>query len=253
MEQQLREAAARDLFTERVNDLGAAAIAEPSSLDEIVAGFGLSVATVDGVTEAAGTGPFNYAHVREAAFAPDVLDQGFNSGAVEFGDSRALVMRVVERNEARLQDLADVAETVTATLTQQQAATNAYQSFSTALEQAKAGESTAKIAAGAGLSWVVKAKQRRGEVDLPPAIARAAFTLPVPAEGGKSVGEATLASGANVVVTVTQVEDGDVSRLSDTEVQGIKRYLENRAARLDFASIYQSLEDQADITRPQLN
>ena len=78
----------------------------------------------------------------------------------------------------------------------------------------------------------------------------AVFALPRPSDG-KRVGEATEASGTRYVVTVTRVQDGDVSTMTESEITGLQGILANRTSSLDFEGFYNSLEASASIDRPE--
>ena len=78
----------------------------------------------------------------------------------------------------------------------------------------------------------------------------AAFELPRPGEGGKQVGSATGTGGTRYVVTVTRVQDGELSAMAESDITSVRSLLENRTASVDFEGFYNSLEADASIDRP---
>ena len=90
----------------------------------------------------------------------------------------------------------------------------------------------------------------RNASDVPQAVLRAAFDLPRPSEGEKSVGEASLGEDGLAVVTVTRVKDGDIVIMAEREIEDLRGFLDDRAANLDFAAFYSTLEQEASIDRP---
>ena len=85
---------------------------------------------------------------------------------------------------------------------------------------------------------------------MPQSVLKAAFSLPRPILGKKSLGEAVLSDGDKMIVTVTRVKDGDISTMSDTDIEKIKLDLEGRSSELDFAAMYNTLEAESSIKRP---
>jgi hypothetical protein len=51
------------------------------------------------------------------------------------------------------------------------------------------------------------------------------------------------------VVTVTRVQDGSVDTLTKDELDGLRRLVADRTARLDFGGFYETLEREASIRR----
>jgi hypothetical protein len=116
-------------------------------------------------------------------------------------------------------------------------------------ERLEAGENVSAIADDYGLVWQTYELIRRNQPGVPQEVLGAAFGLPRPGEG-KSVGSAQGADGTRYLITVTRVQDGDLATMSESEIDSMRRFLVERASRLDFESFYQALEDDASIDRP---
>ena len=249
IEQRLREREARDLFADLVRDLDNLAFEESGSLTGLEEAFGLERQTLEGVTRDSGGGPFAAAELREAVFAPDVLNDGNNTAAIEHGDGRAVVARVVEHQPPQLKPLAEARPQIESMLVRQaaqQALTEAHQS---ALARVQAGDSTAAVAEDYGLAWRTLEEVRRVDDRALPPVLEAAFSLPRPPTDGKSVGVASLDGAGEAIVTVTRVVEGDSSVLADAEVDGLRQLLLTRNQRLDFEALYQGYLADADISR----
>ncbi len=119
-----------------------------------------------------------------------------------------------------------------------------------ALTRLRAGERVSRVADDYGLEWQTVQLAVRDQRSIPREVVQFAFTLPRPTQGDKSLGEAALSSGDKTIVTVTRVLDGDMSTMSEAEVQAVKSELENRSSQMDFAALYQTLKDEASIKRP---
>ena len=248
IEQRLREQAARDLFADRVRELDNLAFEQNESLAGIEEALGLERQVVEGVTRSSG-GVFASDELREAVFAPDVLEDGNNTAAIEQGDDRAVVARVLSHQPRQLRPLADVRPEIEALLVRQSARQALAEAHGSALARVEAGESTAAVADDYGLSWQTVESARRADERVPAAVLEAAFAMPRPPEDGKSVGFASLNEEGEAVVTVTRVVEGDAAALADAELDGLRQLLLARGQRLDFEALYQSYLADADISR----
>ena len=248
IEQRLREQAARDLFADRVRELDNLAFERNESLAGIEEALGLERQVVEGVTRSSG-GVFASDELREAVFAPDVLEDGNNTAAIEQGDDRAVVARVLSHQPRQLRPLADVRPEIEALLVRQSARQALAEAHESALARVEAGESTAAVADDYGLSWQTVESARRADERVPAAVLEAAFAMPRPPEDGKSVGFASLNEEGEAVVTVTRVVEGDAAALADAELDGLRQLLLARGQRLDFEALYQSYLADADISR----
>ena len=248
IEQRLREQAARDLFADRVRELDNLAFEQNESLAGIEEALGLERQVVEGVTRSSG-GVFASDELREAVFAPDVLEDGNNTAAIEQGGDRAVVARVLSHQPRQLRPLADVRPEIEALLVRQSARQALAEAHESALARVEAGESTAAVADDYGLSWQTVESARRADERVPAAVLEAAFAMPRPPEDGKSVGFASLNEEGEAVVTVTRVVEGDAAALADAELDGLRQLLLARGQRLDFEALYQSYLADADISR----
>jgi peptidyl-prolyl cis-trans isomerase D len=249
IEERLRRAQADSLFDERVRELDNLAFERPNDLAGVAAEFGLEARRLDGVKRGEGADPFGSEALREAVFAADVLDKGFNTPVVEAEPGRAVVARVVQRHPAEPIPLAEVADELRERMVSERAAELAEEARAAAQARVEAGESVAEVARAYGLNWQRFEAVTRGAADIPRDILDAAFRLDRPAEGDKSVGAARLSGGGGAVVTVTRVQDGTLEALTQEETAELRRLVAERVARLDFGGFYETLERNASIRR----
>ncbi len=247
----LQESRARANFSAKLRELDRIAFEQPDSLDGVVEAIGAPLVTVTGVAENSGTAPFDVAATRASVFAEKVLTGDENTPALDLGDERGLIARVVQRYEPELRPLADVQSDIEAQLRQDKAQAAANLAFASALSRVEAGESVVDVAQDYNLTWQSGDAVPRTSVTMPQEIVTAAFALPPPSATAKVVGSAELASGGNAIVTVTALRDGDYGAMTERERQGLQSYLNNRAAQLDFVSLYTSFEDAASIDKPE--
>ncbi|MCY4214573.1 MAG: SurA N-terminal domain-containing protein [Gammaproteobacteria bacterium] len=249
LEERLRRAAAEALFTERMRELDSLAFENNDSLTAVAEALGLEVQRVEGISRTIGDAVFANADIREALFAADVLLDGNNTAALEYGANRAVVARVDEHHASVLKALDEVRPQIEALLVERTAQARLAEAFDAALARVRAGDGVAAVADEHGLAWQTLEAAGRTDPRPPPEVAEAAFALSRPEAGGKSVGAAALGAGGKAIVTVTRVVEGDVSALADSELDGLRELFVTRSETLDYEALYQGYLADADISR----
>lgn len=249
IEMGLRRSEAERLFIDQVRELDNLAFEQPEDLAGISTALGLEIQTAEGISRTSGSGVFGNTTLRESLFTSEVLDQGFNSPAVEYLEGRAVVSRIMLRHEPETIPFETVAEDIRAGIAGEQARLALKSAHEDALVRVQSEENVSVIANDLGLSWQTRGLARRNEIGVPPEVLSAAFELTRPITG-KQVGSAQGADGTRYVITMTRVEDGDLSTMTETEIQGMRQFLANRAQTMDFDGYYQALESDASISRP---
>jgi peptidyl-prolyl cis-trans isomerase D len=246
--ERLRLEQAEELFATRVRDLDQWAFEAPESLDLIVAEMGLVVQHSSDITRDEGEGVFAERALREAAFATEVLDQGFNSAVVEL-DGRAYVVRVATYYEPEQRPLESVAEDLRAQIANELAGDLARDAADEALERLEAGEGVTQVALTHGLDWQRVEGARRQMPDVDPRILQAAFGLDRPHDDDRAVGITQLADGSQAVVVVTGVTDGDYAALTENEQRAIRAQMDRRTGNLDLDGFFETARDESSISR----
>ena len=242
--------AARELFRERLRELDNLAFEMHDSLDDIGSQLGLALQRAARVTRTDGPGIFANAALRDALFQPDALEGGNNTPAVEYEEHRAVVGRVLERYPAALKPLEEVRAEIEALLIEQAARAALVEARAAALAQLEAGAGAGEVTAAYDLEWQTFELAERTGGDAPAQVLAAAFDLPRPAQGGRSLGEASLGAQGAAIVTVTRVQEGDLATLPEAELEGLRSFAATRRGNLDFAALQRALEADADIERP---
>ncbi len=249
LEERLRRAAAEALFAERMRELDSLAFENNDSLAAAAEAFGLEIQRVEGVSRTAGDAVFADADIREALFAADVLLDGNNTAALEYGANRAVVARVDEHHASVLKALDEVRPQIEALLVERTARARLAEASDAALARVRAGDGVAAVADEHGLAWQTLEAATRTDPRPPPEVTQTAFALSRPAAGGKSVGAAGLGAGDKAIVTVTRVVEGDASALADSELDGLRELFVTRSETLDYEALYQGYLADADISR----
>ncbi|MEM9742619.1 MAG: SurA N-terminal domain-containing protein [Pseudomonadota bacterium] len=248
----LKREAAVGLLDERARELDSLAFENPDSLDELVAFTGGSLREATGITEGSGEGPFAESAVREALFSSDVLDAGANSPALRLADGTVLVARVMDQQPPEQKPLDSVAEEIRTLLVSERAEDRMREAQAAALAALKAGAATDAVANEYGLSWNVVENLTQSTADgLDRGILRAAFLAPAPAANDKTIVEADLSTGGRSILAVSDVRFGDYNALSEAEQADLRRALRSRTEQSDFLSVYRTIEDGSNVTRPE--
>ena len=251
IEDGLRRLQASQLFTDRIRELDNLAFEQPESLSGISEALGLEIKNAQGISRTTGSGIFGNVQLREAIFSDEVLLNGYNSAAIEYIENRAVVARVGNRHEPEPIPLEEVSEEIKSVIVAELARAEIDVAHTAALARIKAGESVAEVADDHGLRWQTVELARRTQPGVPREVLQTAFSLERPAdEVAKVVGEASSVAGEKYVVTVTRVEDGDVSTMAESEINTVRGLLANRVSNVDFEGFYRTLENDASISRP---
>ncbi|MCZ6458666.1 MAG: SurA N-terminal domain-containing protein [Gammaproteobacteria bacterium] len=251
IEDRLRRLQASQLFTDRIRELDNLAFEQPESLSGISEALGLEIKNAQGISRTTGSGIFGNVQLREAIFSDEVLLNGNNSAAIEYIENRAVVARVGNRHEPEPIPLEEVSEEIKSVIVAELARAEINVAHTAALARIKAGESVAEVADDHGLRWQTVELARRTQPGVPREVLQTAFSLERPAdEVTKVVGEASSVAGEKYVVTVTRVEDGDVSTMAESEINTVRGLLANRVSNVDFEGFYRTLENDASISRP---
>ncbi len=244
----VREASAGDLFTERVLELERLAFEERYSLTSTAEQMALEVQVVERVSQSDDRGipQMGRPEVLQTLFSGDVLD-GFNSEAVNL-DDEVLIVRVRQVHDPEPVPLESVTDDIRSTLVREAAMGEIELALESGLARLEAGESVADIARSFGSTWQNFPLVRRVTPDVPASVLDAAFRLPRPVEGEKSVGSATIENGI-ALITVTNVVQGEMNTTEDAEIQQLRVLGEQRSSRFDFDGFYSAAAEEIGISR----
>ena len=220
---------------------------DPSTLDNAAAELKLTVQRAGPFPRGGGAGVFSNPDVQRAVFSDSVLVEGLVSDLVEISPGHGVALRVSEHVPAATRPLDEVRAQVAAAVRAERQAELGKEALDKALAAidsiqalrtyAEANELEVRNVEGAG----------RGGATVDPAIARAAFALPHPAEGGASIGSAHLVGGANAVIALTGVEAADLSKVEATQRDMLRTQLSQTFASMEATELVKALRREAKI------
>lgn len=222
------------------------------SLEPAAEALGLELKTSEWIDRNGGEGILANRKVIAAAFSDDVLREGLNSELIEpeRNELLAVVLRVVEHEEASAKPLDQVKDEIVKTLRDQRAAEAAQAAAAELVKQMESGSDPAMTAGqfettDAGLI-------SRDAPQVPPGVRDLAFTMPRPLSGAGSYASQALANGDAAVVSVSEVVDGSIDGLDQAALDEERRNLKQAIAGTYYDQLLADLESRSRIERKQL-
>ncbi|HEX8596092.1 MAG TPA: SurA N-terminal domain-containing protein [Pseudomonas sp.] len=233
-------------FVEATKQLEDAAF-ESSDLVQPAQDLGLKIQTTAPFGRDGGEGLTANRAVLQAAFSPEVLEEGSNSNALELDPETVVVVRSKEHRQPAQLPLESVASVIRAQLIKEHASA----AVKAKGEALLAGLRDGKVPVAAkqdGQSWKVMEAVTRSQEGVEPAVLQALFRMPKPEGKDKpAFTSLTLADGSYVIVRLNGVNQAAAP--SDEEKAQYRRFLASRAGQQDFAAYRAQLESKAKIER----
>ena len=249
MRAEYRSDKAEQAFVERVEIMTTLAFENADSLEAVADALGLTANLSDWTSPqtSANSGIGRNPAVLAAAFSPDVLQEGFNSEAIELDPSRVVVLRVAELRPSKQQPLEEVRDRIESVLVAREARKLAADSGRVLLARLDDGEDKQRVAGDAQLEWSGESERLRASTDADASITSSVFRMARPASGQYVYGGTVSASGDFVVVALKEVIDGSISDEDEEQRKAVKRNLEVEAGRASYDAVVRTLRDNADV------
>lgn len=225
---------------------------ENTSLEPVAAEMKLEVKTTDWFTREGGPGIAGIEAIKQAAFSPEVLQDGENSKPIPASEDALVVVHKAEHEPGRQRTLEEVKDAVRETLVSEGAAKLAREAADTLVTKVKAGEGLREAAAAQGLTPQFDGEAQRGQAELDGAIADAAFRMPRPAKGATHVEAITTGNGSTSVIALSEVSDpprpDDATLSGEGALQGRVR---DSLAGAEFGAYRKAVEDEIEVEKVQ--
>ena len=220
---------------------------EASDLAQPAQELGLKVQTSPAFGREGGEGITANRAVIQAAFSPEVMEEGSNSAGIELDPETVVVIRAKEHLKPSQLPLESVAANIRAQLAKEHASA-AVQVKGEALITGLRDGKVALAKSQDGQDWKVLEAVTRNQDGIDPVELQALFRMVKPeAKDRPTYGSVTLADGSFVVLRLNGVNEG--SAATDEEKAAYRRFLASRAGQQDYAAYRKLLEAKADITR----
>ena len=249
--EELRLRESEDSFYSRATELADRAFDAFDELATVATQMELPLQTFAGFTRSGSVSPFaDSAAVVQAAFSPEVLEQGQNSGPIELADDHVLVLRVSAHHPPAEQPFEAVRDEVEQALIRAEAerlAADAAQQFVEAFDPQA---DLAALAESLGGEWNAPVWIQRADSTLPTQIVATAYRLAKPQAGEPIVEPVPLASGDFAVLLLTNVEPGDVEAVTQEERDAAARQLTDQSAMFELTGYAGEIRDDATVRIP---
>ncbi|MCX7066932.1 MAG: SurA N-terminal domain-containing protein [Methylococcales bacterium] len=243
-----QKAQAETSFSESGETLTSLSFEHPDSLQAVADTLGLSVNKTALFTKDKGEGIAAEDKIRGAAFSEEVL-QGNNSAPVELGSDRLVVLRQLEHKEAAAKDLNTVKAQISALLLLDKAKLQAVTKAKQIASRLQAGETLQAVASDQKLEIKkVTGLTRNGKTDLSPQLLDAVFKAAKPIGDKPSITLVPLATGEQVIVSLTKVTAGTMSEDDKKKLELAKKNIANAFGQNEFNTVLTSLQSSADIS-----
>ncbi len=182
----------------------------------------------------------------DAAFSPEVLDEGNNSELLEFEGALVAVLRVREHRPAREQDFDSVREEARTEFVAVRSAERAREAGEAIIDRLRGREAEDAIASESGLAWSPESSLRRAEPTPSPGLSGLVFRMPKPeADGASSYDGLAEDNGDFVVVALRAVDSGDGDDADEESM--LRERLASELGRAELAATVASFRADADI------
>ncbi|MES2623966.1 MAG: SurA N-terminal domain-containing protein [Pseudomonadota bacterium] len=242
----LKSSQAETLFLAKSDELGNLAFESPD-LETPASTMGLMVQRSDWFGRAGGTGITTEAEVINAAFSAEVIDEGLNSEMIQIGDSRSVVLRVVEHQLPVVQELDAVRGEIQVLLQLEKMKAQVRTSGEALLKSLEEGGNVDGLLQAQSAAWTQLDAVERGARDVDPEISEKLFSIARPSEGGTEVEGFELSDGRYLIVELQSVVDGTAADFAEGEEQNMRNFISQQAAANDFAGFMENLEKRAEI------
>ncbi|MNQ53143.1 Peptidyl-prolyl cis-trans isomerase D [compost metagenome] len=234
-------------FVEVSKELEDAAF-EASDLAQPAQELNLEVKTSAPFGREGGEGLAANRQVLQAAFSPEVLEDGANSSAIELDPDTVVVLRVKEHKKPEQLALEKVSDSIRQHLMTEKASEAAKAKGEALIASLREGKTPVEQAEE-GQSWQVVEAATRSQEGVEPVLLQAVFRMPKPAAADKpEFTGVKLGNGDYVVIRLNGVSQAEI-KLSDEEKAMYSRFLASRSGQQDFASYRRQLEEKAKIER----
>ena len=246
---QYRSREAERIYVERVETLANVTYEHPESLEAGARELGLQILETSPVTrDGESDDPIaSQPAVVRAAFSSEVLEDGHNSEPIEFEPGRMVVVRVFDHEIPRALDLDEARSEIGIALQSDGRRTAVTDRGRELLARLRSGGSPDAVAADAGLEWSRFEGVGRTGSGIPARLLEVVFRMPRPDTGAARFDGVIDDGGDFVIVSLSGVDDGDVSSMSDDELRSLRQALEADIGRTMVDAFVHGRRQSADV------
>lgn len=246
VEEQLKRAEAETLFVaqlEKLRDLSYNA----ENLADVAQELGVEVKNSGLFERNKGKDLMANTNVVNAAFSPEVVQDGNSSEVIEIDSSNVVVLKKTDHKPSQVKPLADVSEQITNILKDQKARSLLNEQGAKMIAELKSGAKFEELSAANSVELKQAKAVTRSNSDVDADVLRYAFTMAKPQTKSVNYGSVMTSSGDLAVVALEAVTPGNLETVTPEQRTAIVSQLGNIYGRNDFSSYQEFLKSAADI------
>jgi len=248
VEAEIRARKAEERFFELSEKFQNLVYEQPDSLKPAADLLGLRIESSGWFTRTGGgSGITAQAKVIEAAFDPEVLEQGRNSSPIELSRNMLVALRIAAHEPRSLRPLAEVRPEIEKTLLASAMQVEAERIAQEALGKLRAGESFEGVARQYGMDTQAARLYARKAAGTDAQLLSALFKAAHPEGGKPAYGSAVLADGGVAVFALKRVTEPEKPATMGAEADALRKLVEARRGREYLDSYRSGLRQQAKI------
>lgn len=250
LEKEERARRAEALFLDRAEAFRNVSYEQPQSLEPVADQLDLEIQRSDWFSRDDGTGIAANPQVREAAFSPDVFEEGLNSEAIELDINTLVVVRKLDSQPANMKPLEEVRDEIEASLKRRHAEEHVDDLGPELVEQLESGTGWDAVIEEQGvtareITW--SRAEPPGETGPGPQLAEAVFRSPPPDENTPVYGGVSLLGGGYALFRLNEVVPGDPDQAPEELVNRVRNRIARRQSQDMLQQYIADLKDQAEI------
>jgi len=208
--------------------------------------LGIEVKTTAAFTRDAGTGVASDKRVRDAAFSEEVLESGYNSGAIELSNAQAIVVRKSVHTPERVKAFDEVKGAVEFALKKKKTDDALSEISTSIIAKLTAGGAPNEVAEEDKYEYKSFDKVKRTSADADFQVLGKAFSMALGGES-RSLDTLTAGEGDHVIVGLTDVVAGTPEDMQEQQLAGLLAQLTVQGAGFEASSYEAQVISDADI------
>lgn len=246
IERELKSSEVELTYAERLGELSNLAF-ETGDLETISAELEMEVLVSGAFGRTGGAGIFSNQALVAAAFSGEVLLDGNNSEVIELSPSQAVVLNVIQFNEATVLPLEEVEPEIAViirTNMEREAVQNLSDQLLTSIEN---GESIEQLLTDNQIEWLTEEGASRGAASVNREILTQVFSMYLADAGTPTYNNLTLNNDTAVIVELNSINAGSIASLAQIDRENMVSSMISDLGNSDFQAYMSNLQENADI------
>lgn len=246
IERELKSSEVELLYAERLGDLSNLAF-ETGNLDTISEQLQMEILNSGAFGRNGASGIFSNQTLIAAAFSDEVLIDGNNSDVIELSPSQAVVLSVLEFNEASVLPLEEVEPEIAVIIRTQMERDTVQNLSDQLLTSIENGDSIEQLMADNQIEWLTEQAANRSAASINREILTQVFSMSLADSGDPAYDNLTLANDTAVIIALSSINPGSIASLAQIDRENMVSSMISDLGNSDFQAYMSHLEESADI------